>query len=171
MIEDILLFLWIFIFPILAWGIKLFSSPKKKKQKTSFSQKKVLGNFLLLNAFLYTIILPMIFSPPPNFSEIVNSFCMFQITAFDVFFLYTFFWGKKVPKIFDKGPFSVAFLGVIFFLLVRAIIFIGIIYFHILCVWDIFVEQKVPLILIVFILLFNPVFMFYQLKERLFKND
>lgn len=169
--KNVLIFLWIFIFPIFVWISKLFFSKNRKKVKLNDSQKRVLEVFFLFDIFFYTIVLPILFDPSFNrFQEAVYDLCMLQIIAFDALFLYTFFWSKKVLKIFDKGPFFIAFLGVIFFLLIRVIIFVGIIYFHFVSIFEFFMTQKVPIWLIIFILLFNPIYMFYQMKERLSKN-
>jgi len=168
MIKATLLFLWIFIFPILAWISKLFFSKKKKKIKLDSSQKSVLEVFFLFNIYYYVLILPILFgSPVKNFQEIINGLCIFQITALDIGLLYVIFWEKiHVSKILEKASFFIS----LFAFIVKAIIFVGIIYFHIVSVFGFFAAQKIPTWLIIFVLLFNPIYMFYQTRERLL-ND
>ncbi len=169
MIKDTLLFLWIFIFPILVWISKLFFSKKKKKVKLNYSQKRVLEIFFLFDIFFYMMVLPMLIgSSFENFQEAINGLCMLQITALDIGLLYVIFWERlHVPRIFEKSSFFTSLCAFI----VKAIVFVGIIAFHIISVFEFFVTQKVPTWLIIFVLLFNPVYMFYQSKERLLKND
>ncbi len=135
-----------------------------------------------------------------EFIEFLYYFCIFQIGILDMWFLvftmpkYWYngilklfalsksFWEKrKFPKdqqrvlvVFKDKPrvldvFVVS--GLFYSLLFTIIIPIFLMMLHLKSIQDVFIEQKVPLIFIIFILLFNPIYMFYQLKERLFKHD
>ena len=169
MIKDTLLFLWIFIVPILFWIGKLFFSKKKKKIKLNYSQKKVLEVFFLFDIFFYIMVLPILFGPLfKGFQESIHILCMFQIMALDIGFLYIIFFQKmQVSKIFEKSSFFISLCSFI----VCVIIFVTIIYFHAVSILEVFVGQKVPPWLIIFVLFFNPIYMFCKSKEELLKND
>ena len=177
--KDILLFIWIFIFPILAWGIKLFSSPKKKKQKMSSSQKKFMKFFLYMEILFYVVGFPMVISICKNPQEALHIFCMFQIIALDIWFLSTI--GPKfVGKIFSHIELdNLSGFKLFIFTILNGILFLFscvtfpvlLAFFRLTSLWKIFIEQEIPLLFVIFILLFNPIYMFYQLKERLFKHD
>lgn len=177
MIKETLLFLWIFIVPILAWGVRLFFS-KKEEQKINSSQKKFMKFFLYMEILFYVVGFPMVISICKNPQEALHIFCMFQIIALDIWFLSTI--GPKfVGKIFSHIEldnlsgfklFIFTILNGILFLFSCVTIPVLLAFFRLISLWDIFMEQKVPFVFILFILLFNPIFMFYQMKERLSKD-
>lgn len=178
MLKDTLLFLWIFIVPILVWGFRLFFS-KNEEQKLGSSQKKTVRFFLYMEILLYLFCFPLIVSSGKNFKEVLNIFCMFQITALDMWFLSSIgpnFCKKicsyvKLDNFKGFKLFIFMILDAILFLFSCVTIPVILAFFRLISLWDIFIEQKIPLLFVIFILLFNPIFMFYQLKERLLKND
>lgn len=203
MIKDTLLFLWIFIFPILAWICQLLFKEKSEKQKPTLFQKIVLGFYLYIEIFVHIggiFLLIFLYNNDGDFSgnfqeefkEFLYRFCLFQIGILDMWFLMLVmpkYWFDCIVKLwclitppfekkcekFSKSHPQLFHLfvggGLACSFPITIVLPIFLMLLHLESIQDIFIEQKVSFILIIFVLLFNPIFMFYQLKERLFKND
>ena len=175
MIKDTLLFLWIFVIPILIWLSQLFFYPKAKKQKINLYSQKILKFFLTLEVVIYLIGFSQIMDVDKNkVMDYLYFFCLFQIILLDIFCSifalvnnadnrWSLFLVKRPKQ--KYGLFY--FLFFVFYLII--IVFLAI--FHFISMVEIFTDRMVPLSVIIFVLLFNPIYMFYQLRERLFKHD
>ena len=123
--------------------------------------------------------LPFVISFGDNLQKDLSMFCWFQIVGLDMYFSFLLVtnWWEYLPKKLEikldnlKGYklFILVFLWSVLWCLSLSFSML-LVFFRSASLWEIFTDQKLPFVLVIFILLFNPIYMFYQLKERLSKD-
>ena len=196
---NILIFLWVFILPILLWAGKFFLLPKQNNQQEGTTKKISMCGYFGLEIFAYLLGIAYIiwrYRVSSDFSfelkDFLYYFSLLQVGILDLFcllFIIPLYCSKFMLNIWERyklffksnskddvESFFNIFETICRFalsMMVRMFILFAVFltFFHAFSIQDAFMEQKLPLIFMIFILLFNPIYMFYQLKERLFKND